>query len=163
MEKHKETIETNQINSNNWRDSICLQDAAIGFFLSGRMLHLERQKSYGLERVRLDAPYYSNILSSIEIFLKLILLKEGHQLQKLKIHKIYDLYKKLKTDTKSNIKSEIDGSGKYLYSLERALEDNNSIFVRARYNDLTESQSLIFPHFEVLEALASYLYENYKN
>ena len=154
---------TKKINSDIWIDSLCLQDAAIGFFLSSRMLYEERQKRNGLERVRLDAPYYSNLLLSIEIFLKLILLKEGHQLQKLKTHKIYDLYKKLKIDTKNNIKSEIDGSGKYLCSLERALEANNSISVRARYNDLTESSCLIFRHFEALEALASYLYEKYKD
>lgn len=147
----------------NFCNIICLQDSAIGFYLASRMLDAELRKSNGLERVRLQAPYYSNLLFTIEIFFKIALLKEGLKLQNLKTHKIYDLYKKLNPKTQNNFKSEIDGSNKYLCSLEKALEANNSISIRARYNDLTESASLIFQHFEVLEGLVSLLYEKYKN
>lgn len=143
-------------------DKICLQDSAVGFLLNAIMLYdkawtLENKNL--LESSKLKAPYSTNLLLSIELFLKVILLNEGHFLNKFKTHKIHDLYKKLTAATRNDIRLKIDHSGKHLDSLETALAFNNDKLIRLRYNDLTESSVLMFKYEDVLFHLALVLYE----
>lgn len=140
-----------------------LQEAAIGFLSNCAILHDEfknkRNKDVA-EYMRLQTPYSSNLLQSIELLLKVILISEGYRLDKLRTHKIYDLYKKLKPEAREYLKLIIDGSRKHYYSLESILKDNNNKFTRLRYNDLTQSSVLTFNGGDVLLHLGLFLCES---
>ncbi|MFV0626070.1 MAG: hypothetical protein ACK5N8_01805 [Alphaproteobacteria bacterium] len=140
-----------------------LKEAAIGFLSNCAILHdeFENKKNKDVaEYMRLQTPYSSNLLQSIELLLKVILLSEGYGLDKLRTHKIYDLYKKLRPETQKYLKLIIDGSGTHYYSLESILKDNNNKFTRLRYNDLTQSSLLTFNGSDVLLHLGLFLCES---
>lgn len=139
---------------------VLLQESAIGFLSNCAILYDKFKENWGeniAENIRLQTPYSSNLLQAIELLLKVVLLSEGHSLKKMKMHKIYDLYKKLKPETQEYLKLIIDGSRKHLDLLEDVLKENNDKFVRLRYNDLTKSSVLTFKGGEVLLHLGLFL------
>lgn len=122
-----------------------MTDVARGFLDVALILDNKYRKIKEFERSRnLTNSLYTNLIQSIEIFLKVLLIIEGHNLQKLHTHKIYDLFKKLTLNTQTELKNEFN-THPHFQNLLTVLQKVNYNFVRYRYNDLTESASL---HFE---------------
>lgn len=155
-------METKENKKSNWIDLVCIQDSAFGFLYNCILLHdkldsiQSDEKIHVLYKSRLNTAYFTSLLFSIELFFKALLLTEGHQLDKIKSHKIYELYKETSKTTQEEIKIAMDDSGQNWYSIENILKCNNDISIRARYNDITKG-SLILDGATELFNLAMFL------
>ena len=106
-------------------------------------------------KTNLYNPYFTNVIQSIEIFLKILLKNEGKNIPKS--HKILNLYEMLEVKTQQYLLEEFN-KYPHMYNLKDVLFTVNYNFVRYRYNDLNTSSSLIFKGADELLLFAKILY-----
>jgi len=144
----------NQINQQDidYTSIMSLTDAGVGFLTNSAILQKELSDKKDLLRYcRLSTVDITSILQSIEMFLKVFLLKDGRKITQLQTHKIYDLFLKLSPEMQDEFSAAIYGDGRqHMVQLVPVLRDYNDKLIRCRYNDLTKSASLIISNTDVL-------------
>ncbi|MBO7656482.1 MAG: hypothetical protein J6S80_02010 [Alphaproteobacteria bacterium] len=138
-----------------YKNIMSLTDSAVGFLTNSAILQKElanpsKQKDL-LRYFRLSTVDTTSLLQSIEMFLKVFLLKDGKKLGKLQTHKVYDLFLKLKPEMQHEFAMAVYGDGtQHFAQLVPVLQANNDKLIRFRYNDLNKSAHLSYENGDVL-------------